>query len=266
MRVLVTAAAAAVLLCSSPALAQQVDPSGGGGIPPEVVAEEPAAPAALLTITGSAGIVSQYRFRGISLSGESPAVQGTINLNHASGPYAGFSASSTDSFGELGGSNVELDLYAGYKKEVSPGITLDAGLLYYAYPGSEGGDFEFFEPYANISGAIGPITAKAGVAYAWDQHALTGNSNVYAFADFSSAIPDMPVTLKGHVGYSKGDTPLTPGGDYVDWLLGADFTLRELTLGVAYVDTNLSGAEAALGGATRDIVDSALVFSLGAAF
>ena len=224
------------------------------------------APASTLTISGGATLASQYRFRGISLSDEDPALQGTLNVSHGSGAYAGVWASTLDGFGELGGADVEVDLYAGYRTPVASGVTLDAGLLYYAYPGSRGGDFEFFEPYASLSGTLGPVTAKLGVAYGWEQDGLGGNSNVYAYGDLSAAIPTTPVTLKAHLGFSKGDTPLTPSGDYVDWLVGADVTRGPFTLGVAYVDTDLTAAQAGRGGATRDIVDGALVFSLGAAF
>lgn len=219
-----------------------------------------------LSLSGGVSLVSQYRFRGISLSDEDPALQGTVNLIHRGGLYAGAWASTTDGFGELGGSNLELDLYAGYRTPVASGITLDAGLLYYAYPGAEGGDFEFFEPYANLSGTLGPATAKVGVAYGWEQDALSGNSNVYLFGDLAAAIPTTPVTLKAHLGFSKGDTPLTPGGDYVDWLVGADYVYGPLTFGLSYVDTDLSGRQARRGGATRDIVDAAVVFSLSAGF
>ena len=232
---------------------------------PTDVADAQATPSTL-TISGGATLVSQYRFRGISLSDENAAVQGTINVQHESGAYAGAWASTLDGFGELGGADVEVDLYAGYRTPVASGVTLDAGLLYYAYPGSKGGDFEFFEPYANLSGTLGPATAKVGVAYGWEQDGLGGNSNVYAFGDLSSAIPTTPVTLKAHLGFSKGDTPLTPSGDYLDWLVGADYARGPFTVGVAYVDTDLSRAQAARGGASRDIVDGALVFSLGAAF
>ena len=262
----VSSAVLAAVFLSAPTMAAAQDADDGKDATATTVADAPEPAASPLAITGSAGIVSQYRFRGISLSDEELAVQGTINLNHQSGAYAGLWASSTDGFGELGGSNVELDLYAGYKTQVASGVTLDAGLLYYAYPGSTGGDFEFFEPYANVSGTIGPATAKLGVAYAPDQDALTDNSNVYVFGDLGAAIPTTPVTVKAHLGYSKGDTPLTPSGDYLDWLLGADFAYKNLTLGVAYVDTDLTGAQAARGGATKDIVDSAVVFSITAAF
>lgn len=220
----------------------------------------------LLSVTGGVTLASQYRFRGISLSDEEIALQGTINLNHESGLYAGIWGSTLDGFGELGGSNLELDLYAGYRHRIAGGVSVDAGLLYYAYPGSSGGDFEFFEPYANVSVTHGPVTGKVGLAFAPSQDALADNSNTYVYGDLALAIPNTPVTLTGHLGNSHGQTPLTPSGDYVDWSLGASMTWRNLSLGVAYVDTNLSGAEAALGGATRDIVDGAVVATLGASF
>lgn len=228
-------------------------------------AQDVEAPRAL-TVTGGVTLASQYRFRGISLSDEQVALQGTINLNHESGLYAGIWGSSIDGFGELGGSNLELDLYAGYRRQVADGVTLDAGLLYYAYPGSSGGDFEFFEPYANVSITRGPVTAKIGGAFAPSQDGIGNNSNIYLFGDVAFAIPGTPISLTGHLGNSHGDTTLTPSGDYVDWSLGATAAWRNLTFGVAYVDTNLSGAEAAAGGATRDIVDGAVVATVTASF
>jgi uncharacterized protein (TIGR02001 family) len=219
-----------------------------------------------LTVTGGVTLASQYRFRGISLSDEQVALQGTINLNHESGLYAGVWASSLDGFGELGGSNLELDLYAGYRRQVADGVTADVGLLYYAYPGSSGGDFEFFEPYANVTVTHGPVTGKVGIAWAPSQDGIGNNSNRYVYGDLSLAIPSTPVTLTGHLGNSHGQTTLTPSGDYVDWSLRASVAWRNLSVGVAYVDTNLSGAEAVSGGATRDIVDGAVVATLTASF
>lgn len=218
-------------------------------------------------VSGSVGLVSQYRFRGISLSDEDPAVQGGLTLSHASGFYAGTWLSNLKGFGELGGSNLEVDLYAGYKTEVLNGSTLDVGLLYYAYPGSSGGDFEFFEPYANITSTIGPVTVKSGVAFAWSQAALGDNSNIYFFVDPAIAIPDSPVTLKAHFGSSVGETALSPTDSYLDWSLGVDVVYKSLTFNVSYVDTNLSAAEnRALVDPSRNITDAAIVFGVTAAF
>lgn len=219
-----------------------------------------------LTVTGGVTLASQYRFRGISLSDEEPALQGTINLNHDSGFYAGVWASSLDGFGELGGSNLEVDLYGGYRGGIAEGVTADAGLLYYAYPGSSGGSFEFFEPYANVTATIGPVSAKLGVAYAWEQDALGGNDNLYVFNDNSLAIANTPITLTTHIGHSSGGSAAALGDDYLDWSLGASVTWQPLTLGVAYVGTNADDAQVLSVGATPDIVDDAVVVTLTAAF
>jgi uncharacterized protein (TIGR02001 family) len=45
------------------------------------------APPSDFKITGSAAVVSQYRFRGISQSNNRPAVQGAITVAHSSGFY-----------------------------------------------------------------------------------------------------------------------------------------------------------------------------------
>ena len=67
-----------------------------------------------VTISGGVAGVTQYRFRGVELSDEKPALQAWVEVTHEGGVYAGAWASSIDGFGEIGGSNVELDLYAGY--------------------------------------------------------------------------------------------------------------------------------------------------------
>lgn len=250
--------------CALPAAAQPTNE------PTDVAATEagddaaPATPSPF-SISGGATVTSQYRFRGISLSDEQPAVQGTVNLNHDSGAYAGVWVSSTGG-AQRGGSNAEVDLYAGYSAPLSSGVTLDAGLLYYAFPASKGGDFDFFEPYAGLSGTLGPATAKVGLSYAWEQDALRGNSNVYVFGDLSAGIPSTAFTVKTHLGYSKGDTPLSPSGDYLDWMIGADYVVRGLTFGLSYVDTDLSAAQAARGGVRKDIVDQAVVASVRVGF
>jgi uncharacterized protein (TIGR02001 family) len=267
MRTIVAGLSSLILLAAAPCGAQTADPAAPGPEakgPAAVAAPEPASPA--LTATGGVTLVSQYRFRGISLSDNHPAIQGTVNLNHKSGFYTGFWASSLDGFGELGGSNLELDLYGGFKTAVAKGATLDAGLLYYAYPGSKGGKFEFFEPYANVSGQVGPITAKVGAAFAPSQQAIGNNSNVYVYNDNSLALTGTPIALTSHLGYSRGRTTLTPGGHYYDWGLGATVTHSNLTAGIAYVDTSISRADAIAVGTTKKVVGSAVVLSLGATF
>ena len=221
---------------------------------PAFAADEPK-PA--LTVTGSVALVSDYRFRGVSQSNNGLAVQGGLTLNHESRLYGGFWASNLAGWGTFGGPNLELDLFAGYKLPVGAG-TLDVGGTFYQYPGGAT-KTSFFEPYAKLSGTAGPVALTAGVAYAWNQTAL-GNwsndinsrigdkeDNLYVWGDAAFGIKDTPVTLKAHIGYSDGNpglgpngTSIAPTGSYFDWLVGADFVVGPVTLGVAYVDTDIS--------------------------
>ena len=166
----------------------------------------------------------------------------------------------------MGGSNLELDLYGGYKTEVANGVSIEAGLLYYAYPGSSGGNFEFVEPYAKLGLVAGPAALTLGLAYAPAQDGIGGNDNIYVSADVAVPIAGTPLALAAHVGHSEGDSTLTAGGGHTDWSLGASASWNALTLRVAYVDTDISGTDALAAGATRDIIDEAVLVSLTATF
>ena len=87
------------------------------------------------TITGNAGLYSDYRFRGYSQTGYKPAFQGGFDVVHASGFYAGNWNSNVES-GLYRGASLEMDFYGGYKYALGP-VTMDAGLLHYAYPSSK---------------------------------------------------------------------------------------------------------------------------------
>jgi uncharacterized protein (TIGR02001 family) len=216
-----------------------------------------------IKITGSVGLVSDYRFRGFTQNSEDAAVQGGITATHDSGFYVGTWGSSVSFAG-----HTEVDLFAGYSTEISPGITLDAGLLYYLYPKHGDYDTDFFEPYVNLSGTVGPATIKVGVNYAWDQSALldaNGDkaSAIYFHAEPTIAIPNTPLAIVGHAGYAKSDAfPGGPDGSTFDYSIGGTLTYKILTLGISYVNTDVkhSLGKTALG------ADGAVVFSLTAAF
>ncbi|MCX7285482.1 MAG: TorF family putative porin [Novosphingobium sp.] len=221
-----------------------------------------------ITVSGSAALVSDYRFRGVSMTDKEMAVQAGVTVAHESGFYVGTWGSNLAGWGTFAGSNMELDVIGGYKKDMG-GVTVDVGLTWYMYPGGLD-NTDFAEPYVKVSGTAGPASVLVGVAYAPKQEALgkwykngttagTGvydnpgakADNVYIWGDVSSAIPDTGLTVKGHLGYTKGGndglgpqgTSISPTGEYVDWLVGADYALGNVTLGVAYVDTNLSPRE-----------------------
>lgn len=221
---------------------------------------EPAA----LTISGNVALVSDYRFRGLSQSGGDPAVQGAITVTHESGIYVSAWSSSID-LSKIGAGAVygsqELDLTAGWSREIASGLTADLGLTYYAYPGGQVGKADFFEGYGSLATTYGPARLKLGLNYAWAQDGLGEADNFYAHASADAAIPTTPVTVTARLGYQDG--PLA--GAWIasagarrhswDWSLGASVTvLGRLTLGASYV--GVSGPS--LAGVTDDQVVASL--------
>lgn len=202
-------------------------------------ADEETDPPSEFTITGNVTAVTDYRFRGLSLSAGDAAIQGTINVNHASGFYVGGWASSLEDTPVYG--SVELDLYGGWTGEVAKGLTADVGLLYYVYPNGNVGDANVFEPYASLSTTLGPVSAKLGMNYAWKQDSLGGDDNLYVYTDLGAGIPDTPVSLSAHVGYTSGalspkllTLQSTDGG--FDYSVGASYAITKgLSVGVSYV-------------------------------
>jgi uncharacterized protein (TIGR02001 family) len=193
-----------------------------------------------LSVNGGATVVSDYRFRGISQTDKRPAVQGSVSLSHESGLYAGVWGSSIDDY-VAAGSDQEIDLSIGYKRTFGS-TTVDVGLLYYYYPGSGGANTDFAEPYASVSQAFGGVTAKATVAYAPSQSALTigagDEDNLYIAGDLSGAVPGTPLSLSAHLGHSFGPSYLTIGDEYTDWSVGASYAIKSFTVGLSYVDTD----------------------------
>jgi uncharacterized protein (TIGR02001 family) len=233
------------------------------------MAQDETAPAPAVTVSGSATVVSDYRFRGISQTDKNFAVQGGITVSHESGFYVGAWGSSIDDYVTVHGTPAqELDLIAGFKKSFDNGLTFDIGAVYYVYPGTRAaGDdsaSDFIEPYVSLSYALGPVTAKATANYAPKQKALAldqgasgtldKEDNLYLAGDLSTSIPNTPVSLTAHLGHTFGPSWLSgPTDEYTDWALGAAVTWKALTLGIQYVDTDTffttpSGKDAAKGG------------------
>ncbi len=212
-----------------------------------------------ITISGSATVVSDYRFRGFSQSNEKAAIQGGITVSHDSGLYVGTWGSS------IGFANgTEIDVFAGYARELGSGITADIGVTSYFYPGGGSGT-NVLEPYFSLSGDVGPASVKAGVAWApGGQTSLGDDSAVYVYSDVGIGITNTPITLKGHIGYSKSDSFLGGlDGDVFDYSVGVDFSYKMLTLGVSYVNTD---APKTFGYKEGVGADGAVLFSLGASF
>jgi uncharacterized protein (TIGR02001 family) len=136
----------------------------------------PAAPASDLSVSYNVGVVTDYRYRGLSQSRLEPALQGGFDLAHKNGLYLGVWGSTVKWIKDAGtaggvdtGSNfLELDIYGGYKGELAKDVAYDVGLLQYWYPGNNyqaipgAANANTLEVYAAVTS--GPFTAKYSYA------------------------------------------------------------------------------------------------------
>lgn len=214
-----------------------------------------------ITISGNASLVSEYRFRGVDLSGGDIAVQGGVDVGHASGFYVGAWGSSLDE-DTVGFGHTELDIYGGWSGDIMDGLSGDIGVLYYAYPNAPAGDFDYVEIYGSLSASVGPVDVTTGIAYAPKQDSLGGTDNFYVYTDLGVGIPNTPVSLSAHVGYTDGFLTFTDDSKAFDWSLGASFAVNDnLSVGVSYVD-----AEGDYLPGDYKFTDSAVVGSISVSF
>jgi uncharacterized protein (TIGR02001 family) len=197
------------------------------------------------------GAVSDYRYRGISQSRLKPAVQGGVD--YAAGPfYVGVWASTIKWIKDAGGgSNVETDLYGGYKGDIiKDALSYDVGVLRYQYFSH---DLSVSPNTTEIYGALtyGPATLKYS-------HSLT---NLFGFSDSkNSGYVDLSATfdvggfgIAPHLGYQK----VSKNGDfsYTDYSITVSKeVVKGLTLSGAVVgaDTKKIGGTPAYYYAPKD--------------
>jgi uncharacterized protein (TIGR02001 family) len=177
---------------------------------------------ALADVSFNIGATTDYRYRGISQTRLQPAVQGGVDYSQG-GFYAGTWASTIRWVKDSGGDgSIELDLYGGYKGEITKGLNYDVGVLAYVYPGNK---LKSVPGFANadtteVYGAVtyGPATLKYS-------HSLT---NLFGFVDSKgSGYLDLSAAFEVMDGWT-----LTPhiGRQVVDNNGAANYTDASLTL------------------------------------
>jgi uncharacterized protein (TIGR02001 family) len=171
--------------------------------------------------------VSDYRFRGVSLSDKDFAVQPSITVSHESGIYVGAWASNV---AENPGEDIEVDIFAGFAG--GEAITYDIGVTTYLYPGVS--SFNYAEFIGKLGTTIGPVTLGGTLAYAPSQDGTGNTDNIYVGGNASLAVPGTPLTLTSSLGLEDGAF----GDNKLDWSLGVTAEVAGFTLGASYVDTN----------------------------
>ncbi len=189
------------------------------------------------SFSANAALVSDYRFRGVSLSNRDIAIQGGFDLSSKSGFYVGTWGSSIE---EYAGAETELDIYGGYGGTFGA-LNFDVGILAYTYPGSD--KTTYWEAYSSVGGTAGKLGWTLGAAYAFDQSNIGGVDNIYLYLDTSLPLGDTGLSAATHIAYEDGAF----GNEKLDWSLGLSYDLDKIALGVSYIDTNVNSREGGAG-------------------
>jgi len=212
--------AAATTLSSGTALAQAPAPAAA----PDFV------------VTGMFGITSDYRFRGISQNNLDPAFQGGFDVAHKSGLYVGTWGSNVSSW-TAGTGTLEMDLYGGYKTELS-GVGIDVGVIAYTYPGAQKSykaDTE--EAYVGLS--YGPLVFKTSYVLSKNYFVTTNNDTGFGTSARGTMYYDLTLSQEIapkliasiHAGYTdyKNDAAYIAGDEgkfsYADYNVGLAYDL-----------------------------------------
>ncbi|MDR3451628.1 MAG: TorF family putative porin [Rhodoferax sp.] len=238
-------------------------------------AAAPATPAPDYTLSYNVGVVTDYRYRGISQTAKEPALQGGIDFAHHSGFYLG-TWGSTISWIKDSTANpsttkgpVEIDLYGGYKGAVTDSVSFDVGGLQYWYVGNNLGDTagfanaNTFELYGALS--LGPVTAK----YLQSTTNLFGtpNSKNSGYFDLSATFDlGHGFSVVPHVGHQT----IKNFTSYTDYSVALNKDINGLVLSATLVGTNWSskqGFDYTLpGSGSKNLAGTTLVLGLKKAF
>ncbi len=224
-------------------------------------AAEPTSPH---TFTYNVGLYSQYIFRGLTQTGEKPAIQGGVDYAHSSGFYAGAWASNIswlEDNSTYDSSSLELDLYGGFANTIGDtGIGYNVGLLQYVYPGDKksgstpAGTTEVYGSlsYSWISAKVSVIASANGFGVS------KADGTWYAELNANYPIADTGITANAHIGRQDYSGTGNEIYNYTDWKLGATKAWSNgVNLGAYYTDTNAQASSYTLAG--ENIADNQFV-------
>jgi uncharacterized protein (TIGR02001 family) len=173
-------------------------------------------------VSGDAGVVSDYRYRGVSLSQGEPEAQVGLSFDSLAGWYAGGLASGARLENTQSG---QVVAYGGYSGSISDGLSWDAGASRAAF--ARASNYNYSEAYLGLA-----AENLSGRVYYSPSYLNQKAQTVYAEINATYALRD-DVRLLGHLGVlhpdsSNGANAFEPGSrwdcrlgisaKYTDWV------------------------------------------------
>lgn len=216
------------------------------------------------SVSASVTLTSDYVFRGMSLSGEDAAVQGSFDYSTELF-YAGVWGTSLGS----AGTSMEMDVYAGFTPSFGA-LSLDLGVIGYFYPGADDNAAEFDFVELALGGAYEVTDAlKLGgaVNYSPENYGETGEA-IYAELNSAYSFSEAFAASAAFGSYTIDDVngPLAgaPSDTYNTWNIGASYALHGFTLDLRYHDADIGASDALVGAGflTEAMTDGRVVLSV----
>jgi uncharacterized protein (TIGR02001 family) len=189
-------------------------------------------PAQAADFSFSPAVVSDYDFRGMSLSAREPALQLSFDVAADNGFYGYVWVTNTDI--GVPGIDTEVDLAAGWSGGTDA-LTWDGGVAVYTYV--NGSEFLYPEVWLGLTKGISDSVSLDGkLWYAWD-YAGVEQSAIYLETNATISLPWGGLDLALHVGHSSGRYwDANYGGSYFDYAFGVARSLGRMDVAVTYVD------------------------------
>ena len=211
-----------------------------------------------IELSANFGLVSDYRFRGVSQTDKEMAAQGGFDFAHKSGFYMGTWTSNVSDFANLNGNGLEIDAYLGYSTEVG-GIGIDIGNLYYYYPANKASsNVDTNEVYLGLT--VSAFTLKT--SYATSKYFGAAGSKGTIYYNLSGEFPVSDSTsISAAIGYVDPKGGVTKGYDYS---VGVSTELNGFSLGASYITT--SGDLSSTLSGTKEVAKGTVVVSISKSF
>jgi len=212
------------------------------------------------TFSANAGVYSDYTFRGISQTGNEPALQGGIDWSldtgiNGVGVNLGVWGSNVD-FSDGDQASVEIDWYGGLSKSFGK-LDTSIGFLYYTYPGAADRlNYDFVEATLSLGYTVtDSFSVGLGYNYTPENFGDSGTGH-YVNGSISYKVPvkALDLSLDASAGYVSIDKEAVFGTpDYWDWKIGGTLSITpNIAITAFYTDTDLSTADCASGSNTCD--------------
>ena len=196
-------------------------------------------------ISGHVALLSDYVFRGESLTEGRPALQAGISYDHQSGLFVGALASNVQIDPTVSGLGAQI--YGGYARPLGSRASWDIGLVTYLFPRPPTAPgYDYTEVFVGLS-----FDAVSARLYYSNDYFGGGARSVYAEVNGSHQLSER-TTLLGHIGYlgqsqSAAASGASPPGSALDFKAGLAIDIGAFTMELSIVATTAPSTACPIG-------------------